>query len=163
MTALFLFTLDKWFIQEVNTWLKGKGVQYHWLCLNSVPDTGPWNLRATETSSTEIFLTWDEISGGKRNGIVEEYRISYSAKSLNEVVFVKAPTQQLLLEKLSIFTEYNISLSGRTAAGFGVEATVFKRTLEGGKALAFWYIFFKGNVRTKWIVHMLIANSLVDL
>ena len=53
-----------------------------------------------------------------------------------------------MIDKLSVLTEYKIYVSGKTAAGFGVEVTVFKQTLEGGKAVEFLVHFLKDVANT---------------
>ena len=102
----------------------------------SGPDAGPSNVTATATNSTEIYLTWGEISKEYQNGVIEEYRILYTAgESFHGEEFVEPHKQDITLENLNIFTEYTISISGRTVAGFGNGTTLVRRTLEEGMKL----------------------------
>ena len=117
------------------------------------PDSGPSNLTATAVSSTVIILSWNEIKKEQRNGIITEYCISYKTGSFESAVLVKHSTLELLLDNLSIFTEYNISVRGKTVAGCGKAATVLERTLEEGNMLVEVFL------RIRSFVHIRIFNE----
>ena len=101
----------------------------------SVPAAGP-NVTAKATNSTAILVTWDEIKEEKQNGVIEGYRISYNATDglspFEQLDIMNATAQEIQLENLRVFTEYKITVSGRTTAGFGVGSEVTQRTLEEG-------------------------------
>ena len=106
------------------------------LAFISAPDSGPSNLTAKATNSTAIFVTWGEIIKEKQNGVIQEYRITYIATDgsswSEQTETVNVSVQEIQIENLRVFTEYKITVRGRTIAGFGEGSDVFQKTLEEG-------------------------------
>ena len=106
------------------------------LALFSAPDGGPLNLTAKAIRSTAILVSWDKIRKDTQNGIIKEYRITYSPTNgsprSTQSEIVNASVQEMQLQNLSVYTEYKISVSGRTIAGFGAATEVILRTQHKG-------------------------------
>lgn len=86
------------------------------------PTDSPKNVRGHNTSSTSIFVQWNEIPlAGDRNGIILSYTVEYTAlpSESPQTKVVNAPTTQANLTGLNEYTEYRISVSASTIKGSG--------------------------------------------
>ena len=86
------------------------------------PTDSPKNVRGHNTSSTSIFVQWNEIpSAGDRNGIILSYTVEYTAPPSEspQTKVVNAPTTQANLTGLNEDTEYRIFVSASTIKGSG--------------------------------------------
>ena len=86
------------------------------------PTDSPKNVRGHNTSSTSVFVQWNEIpSAGDRNGIILSYTVEYTALpgESQQTKIVNAPTTQANLTGLNEYTEYIIFVSASTIKGSG--------------------------------------------
>ena len=92
------------------------------LCFLAAPSAPPANVRGNSTSSTSIFVQWDQVPSPYQNGVilyytVTYYRVYYSRSS--QTVIVAAPRTQTTLTVINQGTVYSISVSGSTSKGTG--------------------------------------------
>ena len=82
------------------------------------------------TSSTSILVSWEEVQGGLRNGIITGYNITYQSLTENDNGTVEAGPNdhQANLTGLKEFVEYNISVVAFTVKGDGPPSVIVVRT-----------------------------------
>ena len=82
------------------------------------------------TSSTSIFVSWEEVQAGLRNGIISGYNITYQSLTENDNGIVEAGPNdhQADLTGLKEFVEYNISVVAFTVKGDGPPSDIVVRT-----------------------------------
>ncbi len=81
-----------------------------------------------------LTVTWEPPASATRNGILQDYFISYS-DSTGGVVNRTTPLTEVQLVGLDEFTVYNIAVRASTTAGAGPEALIQGTTLSTGKGL----------------------------
>ncbi len=94
--------------------------------LPSVPEASPEALIARPLSFMSISLSWAPPPLMFRNGIIIEYLVEYTSDPflpVGEWTMVRSTDTMETLTGLVCFTEYNISVSARTAVpNFGPQA-----------------------------------------
>ena len=101
----------------------------------SVPDAGPSNISAIDSSSSSIFVTWDDVPAEHQNGIITGYTVyirkhgsngGWSHEEINGKNWRKSG--------LDLWTIYDIMIAAKTSVGEGVKSVVVSvRTGEDGK------------------------------
>ena len=106
---------------------------------SSVPAKPPQNVQATTISSTEIMVTWDDIPGLDRNGIITNYEVQIEALDFPADIFVDpltTTTLLILVTGLEEYVNYNISVRAYTSVGPGPYSDpMTERTLEDGNSV----------------------------
>jgi netrin-G3 ligand len=77
---------------------------------------------ATSLSSTDIYVTWEEVPPIDRNGMITIYDVLYEPLETFEVLTsntVNTTNLSLVLVELHPFVSYNISLRAYTSIGGG--------------------------------------------
>ena len=114
-----------------------------------VPSAPPDNFRGYNTSSTSIFVQWDQVPAAGQNGVILNYTIKYieTDSSGSETIFEKtvvvvAPKRNVTLEKLNEYKIYKITVAASTSKGKGRESEppLEIRTEQDSK-LFFYYAF----------------------
>ena len=91
----------------------------------SEPSGSPGGLKEDDTTSTSIVVTWNEVPGADKNGIILSYTVRYQAiggitvnapVSFTNVTF---PTRMVNLTGLIKNQRYNISVLASTVEGDG--------------------------------------------
>lgn len=94
---------------------------------------------AMSLSSTDIYITWEEVPPVDRNGIITTYEILYEPLETFELltsVTVNTTNLSIVLAELHPFVNYNISLRAYTSIGSGPYSdNILERTLEDRKQL----------------------------
>ena len=115
---------------------KTKSLIQSFLLFTSEPSASPLKVRGHNTSSTSIFVTWDDISAFERNGIIISYNITYHSmpEGHSNSKTVDFPGRQVTLMGLREFVNYSITVSASTVIGLGPASyPIIVRTGEGGK------------------------------
>ena len=88
------------------------------------------------TSSTSILVSWEEVQGGLRNGIITRYNITYQSLTENDNGTVQAGPNDhhANLTGLKEFVEYNISVVAFTVKGDGPPFVFVVRTDQDSKS-----------------------------
>ena len=89
------------------------------------PNASPANVHGHNTSSTSIFVQWENVPEADQNGVILHYTVTYKALpdgSLQTKV-VSAPTTQVTLMGLNEYTNYSITLFASTVKGDGNVST----------------------------------------
>ena len=88
------------------------------------------------TSSTSILVSWEEVQGGLRNGIITGYNITYQSLTENDNGTVQAGPndRQANLTGLKEFAKYNISVVAFTVKGDGPPSVIVVRTDQDSKS-----------------------------
>ena len=105
--------------------------------VHTVPDAAPQNVTALTKSSTQITVTWQNVIGKHRNGIINGFKIFYQATG----EFAENKTEHLLtvnngsadlvvLTGLEKYIEYNISVLAFTSKGDGPNSTEVTATTD---------------------------------
>ena len=100
------------------------------------PSAPPANVSGHNTSSTSIFVHWDQVPAAHQNGAILYYTISYRALPSGSVQTrsVSAPANQTTLSGLKKYTNYSITVFASTIKGAGnVSAPIFIVTDEDSK------------------------------
>ena len=103
------------------------------------PTDGPSSITATNTSSSSISISWDDVPAEHQNGIITGYKV-YIRKEGSSGTWYKEDTSSKQLSKsgLDLWTTYDVKISAKTSIGEGVKSTIVKvRTDEDGKR-QFW-------------------------
>ena len=92
----------------------------------SEPSAAPLNVRGHGTSSTSIFVTWDDVPAADKNGIITSYNITYHSLTENHSnsTRVDYPDRQVTLIGLREFVNYNITVFASTKIGPGPASDV---------------------------------------
>ena len=118
-----------------------------------VPSLPPLNITSTNTSSTSLLITWEQIPKKLVHGILLGYRVFYyqhtnayhgrrrrirSVETLNETVRTLPPnTTSLRIFNLKKFTYYSFQIVGFTSKGDGqISLTYNVSTDEDSKCIA---------------------------
>ena len=100
------------------------------------PGAPPANVSGHNTSSTSIFVQWDQVPAAHQNGAILYYTITYRALPSGSVQTnnVTAPPNQITLTGLNKYTNYSITVFASTSRGAGnVSAPIFIVTDEDRK------------------------------
>ena len=86
-----------------------------------MPSDFPRGLKLKDTTSTSIFVQWDEVPPCNRSGIITSYTVRYQAitSSNMENKTVLAPIMSANLTDLIISMDYRISVLASTVKGNG--------------------------------------------
>ena len=102
----------------------------------SEPSASPFKVRGHNTSSTSIFVTWDDVSAFERNGIIISYNITYHSMlgGHGHSTTVDFPSRRVTLMGLREFVNYTITVSASTVIGPGPASyPIIVRTGEDSK------------------------------
>lgn len=93
------------------------------------------NLRAHNTSSTSLFVTWEFLPNDRVNGILLGYKLLYKKYGPTNVSEQNATTTMnfTVLTGLEKFTIYDVKVLAFTRVGDGPEAVVTETTDEDGE------------------------------
>lgn len=88
------------------------------------PTDSPKNVRERNTSSTSIFVEWDNVPEAGQNGIILSYKVEYKAlpDGNPQTKVVDAPTTQAYLTGLNEYTQYRIFVVASTIKGSGPDS-----------------------------------------
>ena len=106
------------------------------MLLITEPSAPPANVSGRNASSTSIFVEWDQVPAGDKNGELVSYTIIYieipggSPKAKN----VTATANHTTLTGLNIYTNYSITVFASTSKGDGIPSPpIFVITDEDSK------------------------------
>ena len=87
----------------------------------SEPSAAPMNVSGHNTSSTSIFVTWNDVPAADKNGIITSYNITYHSltESHSNSTTVDFPANNVTLRGLREFVNYSITVSASTKIGPG--------------------------------------------
>ncbi|XP_015768418.1 PREDICTED: uncharacterized protein LOC107347066 isoform X3 [Acropora digitifera] len=87
----------------------------------------PANVSGYNTSSTSIFVQWDQVPAAHQNGAMLYYTVTYRAlpSGLRQTVVVAAPGHHTRLTGLNKYTNYSITLFASTCKDGNVSAPIF--------------------------------------
>ena len=90
----------------------------------SEPSAAPLNVRGHNTSSTSIFVTWDDVPAADKNGIITSYNITYHSLTENHSnsTTVDHPDRHVTLVSLREYVNYSIRVFASTVKGNGPES-----------------------------------------
>ena len=79
------------------------------------------NVSGHNTSSTSIFVTWNDVPAADKNGIITSYNITYHSltESHSNSTTVDFPANNVTLRGLREFVNYSITVSASTKIGPG--------------------------------------------
>ena len=104
---------------------------------SSVPDGSPENVQADVMSSTEIRVSWTEVSEIDRNGIINMYEVMYEPLGVLTPATVNTTDLTIIVDGLEEDVNYNISVRAYTSVGPGpYSEEITNRTFEDSK----WFI-----------------------
>ncbi|KAL0272261.1 UNVERIFIED_CONTAM: hypothetical protein PYX00_005306 [Menopon gallinae] len=92
----------------------------------SVPSFGPMNVEANATSSTTIVVKWGEVPKEHQNGLIEGYKVYYTANARTPFLFKSIPnnmTYTTTLTELRKYVVYHIQVMAFTRLGDGALST----------------------------------------
>ena len=105
-----------------------------------VPAKGPTITSITSPTSTELKVTWGNLTEDDANGIITNYSVCYQVTGsekdscTNSITVIGGSTTTATLMGLNEATTYDVAVKAATAVGFGVLGdTMVKKTLEDGK------------------------------
>ena len=101
-----------------------------------VPDGPPLSLNASSNSITSITISWEPPAKALQNGIITLYIVrstTNSSQPMLERPFVLNDGTHATLSGLLVNKTYYISVSARTAIGFGPYANTSAKTLSARK------------------------------
>ena len=105
-------------------------------CFLAAPRPPPANVSGYNTSSTSIFVQWDQAPAAHQSGAILYYTVTYRALPSGSLQTknVTAPANQTSLTDLNEYTNYSISMFASTSRGAGnVSAPIFIFTDEDSK------------------------------
>ena len=106
---------------------------------SSVPDGSPENVQADVLSSTEIRVSWTEVSEIDRNGIITMYEVMYEPFGVLTPATVNTTNLFIIVGGLEEDFDYNISVRAYTSMGPGpYSEDVTARTMEDGMDIFFY-------------------------
>ena len=109
----------------------------------SEPSAPPTNISATNTSSSSIFVSWQDVPFWDQNGIITEYKI-YIRKNGDAGLWETETTATKHFAKtgLDLWEKYDIKVSAFTSIGEGPESSVLTvRTDEDSEYFIYSYDF----------------------
>lgn len=105
----------------------------------TVPSGTPFNVSATEQSSTSIVVTWEDIPLIEQNGIIIAYEVLYEPMdTFNGLIpsgeVLNTTDTIAILTMLQEYVVYSIAIRGYTIEGPGnYSSAVIAMTLEDGR------------------------------
>ena len=103
----------------------------------AVPSGPPRNLRASVTSSSSVYLTWDVPLPEYQNGIITNYTVLVTPVNLQRAAYQLNSTNmstQLLVSSLEEFSSYTFVVAAQTRVGIGPFSTsITVQTTTDGK------------------------------
>lgn len=99
------------------------------------PDGPPNNVSAWNESSTSVKVSWQEVDPKLRNGIIIGYNITYNSSRgpSGNIILNSSKIFNLVIENLSEWTWYTVSVSAYNKIDHGPSFSVDVRTDEGSK------------------------------
>ena len=90
-------------------------------------------------------MKWGDVPSEKTNGVIEGYRVFFwraRHRTNGTYVDLNASRHSVVLDRLSIFTDYIVSVRAKTAAPeYGVESEyATTKTLADGKQTFFFFL-----------------------
>ncbi|MFT7807464.1 receptor-type tyrosine-protein phosphatase delta-like isoform X15 [Arapaima gigas] len=91
------------------------------------PSAPPQDVKCSSPSSTSILVSWSPPPVGLQNGIITKYSIQYVATegedtAPRQIACILPESSQYLVENLSKWTEYRVTVSAHTDVGPGPES-----------------------------------------
>ncbi|XP_068728210.1 receptor-type tyrosine-protein phosphatase delta-like [Montipora capricornis] len=85
------------------------------------PNAPPANVTGYNTSSTSLFVQWDEVPAADQNGVILRYTVTYTElpNGPEQIQNVTAPTTNASLTSLNEYTNYSITVFASTIKGDG--------------------------------------------
>ena len=102
----------------------------------AAPDAVPVITESVSPTSTSLRISWSAPAVEKCNGILIDYVVCYTTDPelpMDMWQKTSAPSTDIILTGLSIFTEYNVSVAAATMAGSGPFDSVTVQTLNDSK------------------------------
>lgn len=99
----------------------------------ATPSSGPTSVATRATSSTTVVVEWGEIPVADRNGIIQGFKVRYSALKAGTTGLLEGAqfkiiennaTRTTTLTELKKYTKYQISVCGFTHVGDGVYSSL---------------------------------------
>ena len=103
----------------------------------TAPAIAPGEVKAKHLSSTSITVSWDPLPPNSHNGVITKYTVYYykqhSPRISEQSIAVSVSNRQTGISNLSVYTDYNISVSASTSAGEGPRSSgIIVKTGEAG-------------------------------
>lgn len=116
-----------------------------------MPDAPPESLKAWNLSSSSLYVQWDPIPFGYRNGKILRYKVEIKAEEQSRerhkaTKYTEATS--LTLRGLQKYSKYVVTVSGITRRGEGPTRSKVVQTDEDGKTLVKEYFINKNLYRT---------------
>ncbi|XP_043909993.1 receptor-type tyrosine-protein phosphatase S-like isoform X4 [Protopterus annectens] len=97
------------------------------MTMQSKPSAPPQDVKCTSSSSTTIMVSWRPPPAENQNGVLVGYSVRYRPlqgedRLLQEVKDIPPQTNQILLENLQKWTEYQVTAMAHTQVGPGPES-----------------------------------------
>ena len=103
----------------------------------AAPNAAPAITESGSPTSTSLRISWSAPTFEKRNGILTDYVVCYTIDPelpMDMWQKTSAPSTNIILTGLSIFTEYTVSVAAATMAGVGPFDSVTVQTLNDSKS-----------------------------
>ncbi len=102
--------------------------------VNAAPSGPPQNAIVFNITARSVVISYSPPLAQERNGVVIQYKVELTNLDLGTRNQIETAGLQLLVQSLRPYTVYEITVTGRTAIGYGPfsEQQTF-RTLESGK------------------------------
>ena len=87
------------------------------------------NITAWNTSSSSIIVKWEEVPLMHRKGIITEYGIYVKQATPNAPETrhtVQAPTREIVIGSLDLWTFYEVKVYASTAVGAGNKSAIIR-------------------------------------
>jgi len=98
------------------------------------PTGSPGVPTASIVTSTNITLTWKEISASDRNGVITSYIIQYGVgMSQNETINTRSNATTYVITGLKPYTVYSFAVAGVNSVNTGPFSHTVNRTAEDSK------------------------------
>ena len=111
--------------------------EYKTVTLSSAPASPPENVQTDVISSTEIRVSWTDVSEIDRNGIITMYEVMYEPLMTFSAT-VNTTNLTIIVGGLEEFVEYNISVRAYTSVGPGpYSEEITNRTFEDSELLPY--------------------------
>ena len=104
--------------------------------INTVPDSEPLLLMASDITSESFYLSWSPPPVEDRNGAITGYTIQVTNAGTEETFTVTSQGSSTEIRSLRPFTTYTCVVAAQTSAGIGpYSTTVMIRTDEAGESV----------------------------
>ena len=104
-----------------------------------MPTSPPSGFLKTSVTPTTITVGWEKIPLPERHGIILGYELTYqktstrSKREVEKTLTYDANTYTAFIFQLTPYTNYTITLRGRTSVGLGAQGEIVIETLQGSK------------------------------